>query len=237
MSVFAGPEINEDGSVLALDAGNIKSYSGSGETLVDLTGNGRNGTLTNGALYENINGGCITFDGGNDYIDTGYLLVNGTDAAPPIYIEFVINADETQPATTNGPLWIGSAYYSGFGMRYSGSVFQIWLRTSAGTFTDTLPLQRGIFQHVILGYGGEVDPSLYSYINGGLNSGRGITYAAFNQNLNSYPFRIGRPYTTGGNTATGYFSGKIAMVRVYNRSLSASEIRQNFNALRGRYGI
>lgn len=237
MSVDAGPKISTDGLILCLDAANPKSYPGSGTSWIDVSGNDNNGTLTNNPTFENVDSGCFTFDGVDDYINTSYRLINGTDAAPPIYIEFVINPDATQPATTNSPLWIGSGYYSGFGMRYSGSVFQIWLRTSAGIFTDTLPLQRGIFQHVILGYGGEVDPSLYSYINGGLNSGRGITYAAFNQNLTSRPFRIGIPYTTGGNTATGYFNGKIAIVKVYNQALSQTEIQENFNALRGRYGI
>ena len=48
MGVFSGPEINEDGLVLALDAANTKSYpSSGGSTWYDLSGNGNNGTITN----------------------------------------------------------------------------------------------------------------------------------------------------------------------------------------------
>ena len=69
MGVFAGPEVVEDGLVLALDAGNTKSYPGSGTTWTDLSGNGNNGTLTNGPTYSSSNGGSIVFDGVNDFVD------------------------------------------------------------------------------------------------------------------------------------------------------------------------
>lgn len=231
------PRIVTDGLVLCLDAANPKSYPGSGTTWKDLSKNSNDGTLINGVGYSEDNQGSMVFDGVNDRADTNYTLINGTDASPPINIEFVINPDETQPEVTRAPLWIGSAYYSGFGMRYTGSIFQIWLRTSAGIFTNTLPLQSGVFQHVVLGYGGQANPSMYSYINGILNTDRSVTFAAFNLNLSSYPFRIALPQTTGGSSASGYFNGKIASVKIYNRALSESEIKQNFQALRGRYGI
>ena len=57
-----------DGMVLNLDAGTPLSYPGSGTTWTDLSGNGRNGTLTNGPTYNSANGGSIVFDGSNDYI-------------------------------------------------------------------------------------------------------------------------------------------------------------------------
>jgi hypothetical protein len=54
--------------VVCLDAGNLKSYVGSGTTWNDLTKNGRNGTLTNGPTFSGANGGTIVFDGTNDYV-------------------------------------------------------------------------------------------------------------------------------------------------------------------------
>jgi hypothetical protein len=68
MGVFAGPEIAESGLVLALDAGNLKSYPTTGTTWTDLSGNGNTGTLTNGPTYSSANGGSISFDGTNDYV-------------------------------------------------------------------------------------------------------------------------------------------------------------------------
>ena len=67
MGVFAGPEINEDGLILVLDAGNTKSYPGSGTTWSDLSGNGNDGTI-NGATHTSGTGGYFDFDGSNDYV-------------------------------------------------------------------------------------------------------------------------------------------------------------------------
>jgi hypothetical protein len=61
---------------LYLDAGNASSYPGSGTTWTDLSGNGRNGTLTNGPTYSSANGGSIVFDGTDDFVQcTGSLTV------------------------------------------------------------------------------------------------------------------------------------------------------------------
>jgi hypothetical protein len=66
-----GPKTVTNGLVLCLDAADKNSYSGTGTTWTDLTGNGNNGTLTNGPTFNSANGGSISFDGTNDYIDCG----------------------------------------------------------------------------------------------------------------------------------------------------------------------
>ena len=68
MATNYNPRIVTDGLVLALDAGNTKSYPGSGSTWTDLSGNGNNGTLAGGVGYSSSNGGSLTFDGSNDYV-------------------------------------------------------------------------------------------------------------------------------------------------------------------------
>ena len=68
MSSKGGPDINENGLVLHLDAANNKSYPGSGTTWTDLSGNDNNGTLTNGPTFNASNMGSIALDGTNDYI-------------------------------------------------------------------------------------------------------------------------------------------------------------------------
>ena len=77
MAVSAGPKIVKDGLVLCLDAGNSESYPGSGTTWTDLSGNGNNGTLTNGPTFNTGSLGSISFDGINDYCDVGNTLTNG----------------------------------------------------------------------------------------------------------------------------------------------------------------
>ena len=74
MGAYSGPEINEDGLVLALDAGNTKSQPGSRTTWSDLSGNGNDGTLTNGPTYSN---GSIVFDGTNHTVITGNSGITG----------------------------------------------------------------------------------------------------------------------------------------------------------------
>jgi hypothetical protein len=66
------------------------------------------------------------------------------------------------------------------------------------------------------------------YINGNLEStnARTGTITAGAKNIGS---------SSGGGSE--YFNGTISDVKFYNRALSATEVQQNFNALRGRYGI
>ena len=85
MGAFAGPEIAESGLVLALDAGNLKSYPGSGTTWTDLSGGGNTGTLTNGPTYSSANGGSLVFDGTNDYISLSSS--NGPICATPFNLQ------------------------------------------------------------------------------------------------------------------------------------------------------
>ena len=76
MALAHSPRLVTDGLVLCLDAGNTKSYSGSGTTWTDLGGNNNHGTLVNGVGYNSSNGGSLTFDGADDYVDlsTTYSL-------------------------------------------------------------------------------------------------------------------------------------------------------------------
>jgi hypothetical protein len=95
MGIAYNSRVVVEGLVLALDAGNLKSYPGTGTTWTDLSGNGNNGTLTNmdGGNLNSANGGSFTFDGSNEYtqLPTTTLLrasatisswINITDQSP-----------------------------------------------------------------------------------------------------------------------------------------------------------
>ena len=69
MATKYSPKTVTNGLVLSLDAANTKSYPKSGTTWTDLSGNSNNGTLTNGPTFSAVNGGCIVFDGVDDYVD------------------------------------------------------------------------------------------------------------------------------------------------------------------------
>src|SRR5210317_1273968 len=72
MGVYGGPDIITEGLVLALDAGSKRSYSGSGNTWTDLSGNGNNGTLVNTPTFSSNSGGKFSFDGVDTSITTNY---------------------------------------------------------------------------------------------------------------------------------------------------------------------
>jgi len=72
-------KVNRDGIVLYYDAADVDSTGGGGSIWYDLSGNGYNGTLTNGASFTSTNGGSVLFDGSNDYVETNSstIIPNG----------------------------------------------------------------------------------------------------------------------------------------------------------------
>ena len=86
MATSYSPKIITDGLVLCLDAGDGKSYSGSGTTWTDRSGNGYNGTLTNGPTFDSSNGGNIVF-AGDDYVDCGLSSFQPTEMTLSVWVK------------------------------------------------------------------------------------------------------------------------------------------------------
>jgi hypothetical protein len=233
MGASAGPDVIDTGLVLALDAGDTNSYPGSGTTWTDLSGQGNNGTIT-GAVYSN---GYFDFDGVNDdVVDTGTSFLKTNDN---ITLEIFFNHDSNS----------GSYFmlYEGEGDGFGGQVeFHLYVSNGvlASWFTassDDIALTGSVMTAGTWNYGAVTYENLSSagnassrlYQNGVLvDSGSSATV-----NLASMPttnFLIGRPYSTSLGRR---YNGQIAVVKVYNKALTASEVQQNFNALRGRFGI
>lgn len=221
MGVFAGPDVSESGLVLALDAGNTKSYPGSGTTWIDRSGNGNNGTLTNGPTYSSDNGGSIVFDGTNDYVSFSNTTIN----LYPITLSFwatptgeVIN--KYVASSLNG--YRVSFRTSGINGYYfkSGTDYTLNYDSYYGSGTN------GVFSNGVMTVDGS---GVKFYLNGQLVGSNGWTGTP------------GAPTTSEalklalyGST---YRTGNIASASIYNRALTASEIQQNFNATRSRFGI
>jgi hypothetical protein len=222
MGVFAGPEVAEDGLVLCLDAANSKSYPGSGTTWTDLSGNGNNGTLTNGPTFNSANGGSIVFDGVNDDITITSYQLSTSDSSAPYTLSAWINRTGT---TTGGGI---ITQYSGnfadrFGFRERNSKLSWWKGGSdLAISTDNIPTN--VWKYVV-GVK-RTDNSVSIYIDG-TEVGTGTD----NLDFENVTLKIGR---FGSSTA---FSGNIAQVSIYNRALTAAEIQQNFIATRSRFGI
>jgi hypothetical protein len=221
---FAPPPIVGDGLVLNLDAANFRSYAGTGTAWNDVSGNSNNGTLTNGPTYSSANGGSIVFDGVNDYVNVPYNSIINNSTAFTIDFWFKSNnigAEQMLFSTSK------SSPASGYHVEIYQSKFLFQVYPSTGFTSSTQTLFSNIFYNVSITYN---LGNITYYIN---SIPAGTATHTFTPSDND--IAIGKfTYTAGSGY---YLNGNIPAFRFYNRVLSAQEIQQNFNALRGRYGI
>jgi hypothetical protein len=237
MGVFAGPEIAESGLVLALDAGNSKSYPTTGTTWTDLSGRGNTGTLTNGPTYSSANGGSLVFDGVNDYVSVGTSpnsMNFSSGSTISVWVKVLSNISGFGSAndTVLSKWWDGSA--RGFNITASSDSASIVYRPSNSGVDISLTYTPGASFFSNWNFLSFVNSSLRidMYSNGLL-----VDFLERNDTFirnNSADLRVGRYTHTGLN---GYSNSQVSNVSIYNRALTASEIQQNYNALRGRFGI
>ena len=240
MAIFYNPRIITDGLVLALDAGNTKSYPGSGTTWTDLSGGGNTGTLTNGPTYSSANGGSIVFNGSTQYSSSSAL--SGSFASFTVLIWFY----PTSVTNYQNPIDCNYAY--------NGSTGNIGPRlemNSSGTlgwdYSNDTAVNNNFYSHNVVSSGLSANTwycagitydgsSSTTYLNGsstGLTRTTIGTPTGFVGVMNNVT--IGKGFSLGG--AERIFAGRVANVQIYNRALTASEVSQNFNALRSRFSI
>ena len=220
------PSIVMNGLVLCLDAGNSKSYPGSGTTWTDLSGNGNTGTLQ-GAGYNSANGGSISFDGTDDYVS----FTSNPSLTNQMSAEVWVKLNDPQGVNASG-LILGRE--NSYRMLYSSSAIDwICATTNNGWYTTGTAITTGSVTpfsstlHIVATYDG-VNNKIY--INGTLTTtGSSISGDV----LTSGTYYLMR--TTAGNV--DYGQGNIYSHKIYNRALTAAEVQQNFNALRGRFSI
>ena len=228
MAVGYNPRIVTDGLVLALDAGNTKSYSGSGATWTDLSGNGNNGTLENGVGFDGGNGGSLVFDGSNDYITSSNPIVLGNN---PRTLEVWCkgtSTDRVPLALSTSPSLTQNVSFAFAAL--SSSVFIVYGGT--GSYDEEFPVSFNFID-------GNWHQMLVTW--DGNNPGTLLVYGDGSQ-VGSRVRGAGEAYNTTSGYMVGvwydfnrYYNGNISQVSIYNRALTASEIQQNYNALKGRY--
>jgi len=233
MAIGYNPRVVTDGLVLALDAGNAKSYPGSGTTWTDLSGNSNNGTLTNGPTYSS---GSIVFDGTDDYVSLGINPTGIDQVQVPLTICAWVKADTFG---SYDPIWAADKLTTSAGLysmlRVDSSSVRYYTSTSSGSFQASVgsTLSTGTWYFLVVVVSGSLSsPIIKHYTNGSLVSSS-TGYAMSSTPLSNVEFRIGANERTTGER----WDGNIPAVLWYNKALSASEVQQNFNALRGRFGI
>jgi hypothetical protein len=224
--MYTGPNIVTDGLVLALDAANTKSYVSGSTTWNDLSGNGNNGILVNGPTFSSANNGSIVFDGVNDrcltqlpastigaictVISTCTCNSYGVDAQGArriVSLDRYINSTKWAIATKS----TGGIQFVSGGGNEDGNIFDI---TIGEIFQVALVLQ---------------NTSYKLYKNGELKINTTFTPDASsfgNVSIGSRPTVDDR-----------FWDGKIFNTIIYNRALTASEVLQNYNGQKARFGL
>jgi len=221
MALSHSPSIVTNGLLIFYDPANRRSYSGTGGTANDLC-NFYNGNLTNGVGFTSSNNGLFSFDGTNDYIEIPTLSINSSFTLDLFC--YALNLSTTYVIAG----------------KYGGGAYDFWLGISGGRFKFSISMPNKIepqtstvsantWYHLVAVYNASALTASI-YLNGVLAQTSNGSSAFQNPPGN---YAIGAFGAAGGF----YFPGYVASHKFYNRALSATEIKQNFNASRDRYRI
>jgi|694.fasta_scaffold153890_2 hypothetical protein len=224
---FLGENIVSNGLVFYVDAGYRPSYPTTGTTWYDVSGlTGKTATLFNGPTYSSANGGSILYDGTDDYVrlPTNNGLQPSSELTLEVWFKSLGNNSKTQ-----GLLYLN--YGTGLRLEPNGSIhIRINSSGSLQTFITTSTYFNNSWNQATLTIKSN---TAILYVNSTIVDQYSITYNG------SSPFdtSIGGVGTDSNDSANRGFYGNISIARVYNRVLNQSEITQNFNAQKSRYGL
>ena len=219
MAFNYSPKIVTDGLVLYLDAANPNSYVSGSTTWRDISRGGNNGTLVNGPTYSSENGGSIVFDGVDDYVSTNQSLTS---------LSFSYEVFLRPSNITKDQMYIGTTIPATY-MRIFNSSAYISVNTTSGqrTLFHSQTLLDNTVYHIVSIYNGV---QLKIYVNGVLTEGS-ILNLPLEQPVAT--LRIGR----WRDSDLRSFVGQIYNIRLYNKELTQTEVLQNYNATKTRFGL
>lgn len=240
MALAHSPSITRTGLQLWLDAANTKSYPGSGTTWTDLTGNGFNGTLVNSPTFNSSNNGSLVFNGSTNYSTSG--AVSGSFTSFTVQVWFY----PTSVANYQNPIDCNYSYNGTTGnigprleMNSSGKLNWLYSNNTGDNnqyyVQDVVVsgLAANTWHYAAITYNGTTSTTYYNGADTGISrtsQGAPTGFVGVINNVN-----IGRGFHLGG--AERYFAGRVGVVLLYNTALTANNIRNDFEALRGRFGI
>jgi hypothetical protein len=229
-------KIVTDGLILNLDAGFTPSYPTTGTTWYDISGNDKNGTLTNGPSFSSGDDAAIVFDGTDDYVGCGIIsnAPSGTaNRTIQVWVKDTSTSDYDVLASYSGygddftfnPPGDGRLFMLAIGgANFNNRKLIVWTnsRNHISSFSITRDTWTNVAVTVTSG------PTLTIYKNG-------VADAGSVQNIDTSNTQ---PYTVGySNQFYSALKGEVAINLFYNRALSPGEIQQNFDAQKGRFGF
>jgi hypothetical protein len=226
MALGHGPTIVTSGLICCLDASNIKSYSGTGTTINDISGKGAHGTLNGSVAW--VNGGAASYFNFAAASNSNYIGSSLSQTYLDMTIVFMPDLTYSGQANIVGLIGSGTpSSNTDDSLRFitNGSSWNLIGRNPGDQNDWAYPSGTTYY---VNGQGGS---------SGALVSGWNV-FGGYRTNQSSFNSGNSFPYFLGSSAYTGRsFQGRIAVALLYNRQLSASEQTQNFNAFRGRFGL
>jgi hypothetical protein len=236
-----GPRIVKDGLVFYMDAANPNCYISGNTTCNDLISN-VSGFLENGTLFSTSDNGVWIFDGVDDYIEiSATTIVRPTESelnTNGFTIMAWINVDSSISQGVFSNDGINQATYYGLETSINSSGYFSMHKNDGGgagsgntsSVLSDATVTAGVWTHVTYNFVSADKADWEIYVNGLITtptlsgSGGSIGYS---------------PSLSGGIGIRQSFTinGNISNVKIYNRTLSSNEITQNYNALKGRFGL
>jgi hypothetical protein len=218
MAVKAGPRVVKEGLILHVDAAVSRSYSGTGLTVNGLVG-GIGGTLVNGVGFGTTDNGYFIFDGSNDYINFG-------------------NSSTLQQSTGSLSAWTkasspGSGYrgiiakQGAYGLFYTDSVLVAYDWAADTPRSTGINIADNTWKNVVLTYQSGVSNGTRIYING-------VSVLTFTITIQS---QVANLFGGAEANSNQFASCQVSSFKMHNRALTASEVLQNYNATKRRYGL
>lgn len=227
MAVYGGPDIVSDGLVLHLDAGNSKSYPGSGNTWFDLSNNGNHGTNYN-MIYNIANRGVFSFNDGSSVslIPNSASLNPTTGLTIEAWVKFIGNTNDFIFEKGNV-----NTQYSLFS--HSTDIMFRTVHVGVGMVNTSglksaLNVINGQWHHIVGSWDGAIKRI---YVDGVLYVSAARTQALVTTALGA---AVGR---FGGITTGYYFGGDISKVAIYNIGLDQEQVLNNYHSVKGRFGL
>ena len=215
MATNYNPTIVTDGLVMCCDAANSKSYPGSGTTFIDVSGNGNHGTLNNSPTHDTEGGGCFEFDANTERIVIPIDLQNNQFTVFG-FARYTTSSGNGRVISSHQNNWLMGWYANNTSYYFAGNA---WILTgNGGNTTDW----------ICFAATGDTTADNWKFYRNGIK-------IADNSNGGNGPNGI----TLGGwgNGIAEASNCKVAYVNAYRRVLTDAEIRQNYNALKGRFGL
>jgi hypothetical protein len=210
---FQEENIVTNGLVLHVDASNANSYAGTGTSWYDLTGNGNDLRLTNGPVFTGTNGGIFTFDGTNDNANRAFAWPS--DFTFDLFCKPISSVGNYDRIIATGDIF-EFAIGADTQIRHYGNSGTGWVNTGSTISFNT-------FVHLC---GVKSGNNFYVYKNSTLIHSGTLLIAA-----------LSTLYLSSRANGSELVSSSISAFKLYNRALTSSEVTQNYNATKGRFGL